>query len=257
MNLSVNEVYKLNEVKPGVLVLSVALIFGASGSIGKAIYQYFHERGSRVIGVGRSNDSNLKAYLMEWIAWTGSESQLNQELGIRLVDKKLDCVVWAQGMNFNDKISSFDSTKHLQMYEANVVFILKSLHAIMGGNFLAQNARLCIISSIWQNIARQEKLSYCVTKSALQGLVQSLTVDLGREGILVNAVLPGALDTPMTRSNLNSAQLENLESATPLKSLANLGDVAGLVHYLCSQDNTGITGQFIAADRGFSNARIL
>lgn len=237
--------------------MRVALIFGASGSIGKAICQQFHERGSRVIGVGRSNDPSLKAHPIEWISWTGSESQLNQKLAIRLADQKLDCVVWAQGMNFNDDINSFDSTMHLQMYDANVIFILKSLHTIMGGKFLAQNARLCIISSIWQNIARQEKLSYCVTKSALQGLVQSLTVDLGREGILVNAVLPGALDTPMTRSNLNSSQLENLESGTPLKSLANLGDVAGLVHYLCSQDNAGITGQFIAADRGFSNARIL
>jgi len=237
--------------------LRVALIFGASGSIGNALCRYFHERGSRVIGVGRSNASSVKDCLIEWVTWTGNESQLVQELNIRLEDVKIDCIVWAQGMNFNDEISSFDSTMHLQMYEANVVFILKSLQAIMGGNFLAQDARLCIISSIWQNIARQAKLSYCVTKSALQGLVQSLTVDLGKEGILINAVLPGALDTPMTRSNLNSAQLENLESATPLKSLANLEDVAGLVHYLCSQDNTGITGQFIAADRGFSNARIL
>ena len=237
--------------------MRVALIFGASGSIGDALCQYFLGRGTRVIGVGRSNYSGAKTFPMEWITWAGNESQLIKELGIRLVDKKLDCVVWAQGMNFNDEISSFDSTMHLRMYEANVVFILKSLQAIMGGNFLAQDARLCIISSIWQNIARQAKLSYCVTKSALQGLVQSLTVDLGKEGVLINAVLPGALDTPMTRSNLNSAQLENLESATPLKSLANLEDVAGLVHYLCSEDNTGITGQFIAADRGFSNARIL
>jgi NAD(P)-dependent dehydrogenase (short-subunit alcohol dehydrogenase family) len=160
-------------------------------------------------------------------------------------------------MNFNDEIGGFDSEKHLQMYEANVLFILRSLQVIMAGELLSQNARLCVISSIWQNIARQSKLSYCVTKSALQGLVQSLAIDLGRQGILINAVLPGALDTPMTRSNLNSAQLEKLESATPLQSLASLDDVTGLVYYLCSQNNTGITGQFISADRGFSYARIL
>jgi NAD(P)-dependent dehydrogenase (short-subunit alcohol dehydrogenase family) len=122
---------------------------------------------------------------------------------------------------------------------------------------LQEDARLCVISSIWQNIARQKKLSYCITKSALQGLVQSLSIDLGKHGKLINAVLPGALDTAMTKANLSQEQISLLESTTPLGSLPNLTDVTGLVAYLCSPQNTGITGQFIAADRGFSNARIL
>jgi Dehydrogenases with different specificities (related to short-chain alcohol dehydrogenases) len=65
-----------------------------------------------------------------------------------------------------------------------------------------------VISSIWQNIARQNKLSYCVTKAALQGLIQSLMIDLGSAGHLVNAVLPGVLDTQMTRNNLLAEQLQ-------------------------------------------------
>jgi NAD(P)-dependent dehydrogenase (short-subunit alcohol dehydrogenase family) len=124
-------------------------------------------------------------------------------------------------------------------------------------NSIADSARLCIISSIWQNIAKPNKLSYCITKSALQGLVQSLVVDLGGNGCLVNAVLPGALDTPMTRINLNETQLNALENMTPLGSLPTLNDVCNLVGFLCSQDNTGITGQFITADRGFTHARII
>ena len=143
------------------------------------------------------------------------------------------------------------------MYEANVTFILITLQTLLNHNLLKNDARLCVISSIWQNIARQKKLSYCITKSALQGLVQSLSIDLGKQGFLINAVLPGALDTAMTRSNLNSDQIHSLESSTPLQTLPNLTDVTGLVGYLCSKQNTGITGQFIAADRGFSNARIL
>jgi 3-oxoacyl-[acyl-carrier protein] reductase len=237
--------------------LSTALVFGASGSIGQAICIHLYEHGYRVIGAGRSSSAKSELQESNWAIWTGDEVEFSQDLNSKLPGAKLDCVVWAQGMNFNDEIGDFDSEKHLQMYEANVLFILRSLQVIMAGEMLSQNARLCIISSIWQNIARQSKLSYCVTKSALQGLVQSLAIDLGKQGILINAVLPGALDTPMTRSNLNSAQLEKLESATPLQSLASLDDVTGLVYYLCSQDNTGITGQFISADRGFSYARIL
>jgi NAD(P)-dependent dehydrogenase (short-subunit alcohol dehydrogenase family) len=74
---------------------------------------------------------------------------------------------------------------------------------------------------------------------------------------LVNAVLPGALDTPMTRQNLSAEQISSLSAATPLGSLPDLEDVTGMVEFLCSEKNTGITGQFIAADRGFSNARFV
>lgn len=237
--------------------MRTALVFGASGSIGHAICSHFRERGYRVIGSGRSNFAQSDSQSSEWVVWTEDGAKFSQDLNSILPGEKLDCVVWAQGMNFNDEINDFDSDKHLQMYEANVLFILRSLRAIVSADLLPQNARLCIISSIWQNIARQSKLSYCVTKSALQGLVQSLAIDLGKQRILINAVLPGALDTPMTKLNLNSAQLEKLEFATPLQSLASLEDVTGLTYYLCSQNNTGITGQFISADRGFSHARIL
>jgi hypothetical protein len=165
--------------------------------------------------------------------------------------------VWAQGTNCSDDIETFDLAVHQEMYAANVTYILVSLQELLRHGLLAPGARLCVISSIWQNIARQRKLSYCVTKSALQGLVQSLAVDLGRLGYVINAVLPGALDTPMTRANLSADQIQALEEMTPLRHLPELDDVCNLVEFLCSAGNTGITGQFIAADRGFSNARIL
>jgi NAD(P)-dependent dehydrogenase (short-subunit alcohol dehydrogenase family) len=146
---------------------------------------------------------------------------------------------------------------HRDMYEANVGYILKSLQALLQADLLAPSARLCVISSIWQNLARQNKLSYSITKAALQGLVNSLSVDLGTSGILINAVLPGAIDTPMTHKNLTIEQIESIKKESPLGTLATLDDVAKLVYFLCSDNNIGITGQFIAADRGFSHARIL
>ena len=233
-------------------VLKTVIVFGASGSIGQALCIYFKKQGSHVIGVGRADNAEHSI-----IKWSGDAQALSDSIKSILGDTKIDAVVWAQGMNFNDDIDSFDLNEHLKMYEANVTYILSTLKALMTFNSLQKNARLCVISSIWQNIARQNKLSYCITKSALQGLVQSLSVDLGKQGKLINAVLPGALDTVMTRTNLSQEQISLLESITPLGSLPNLTDVTGLVAYLCSPQNTGITGQFIAADRGFSNARIL
>ena len=232
--------------------MRTGIVFGASGSIGQAICAHFEEQKYLVIGVGRSESAEHSI-----IKWDGNAKALSIDIRSLLGNTKVDAVVWAQGINFNDDIYTFDLSEHLKMYEANVTYILSTLKALIDFDLLQEDARLCVISSIWQNIARQNKLSYCITKSALQGLVQSLSIDLGKQGKLVNAVLPGALDTVMTRANLSQEQITRLESISPLGSLPNLTDVTSLAAYLCSPQNTGITGQFIAADRGFSNARIL
>ena len=232
-----------------------ALIFGASGQIGSDICSYFYSKGALVTGVLRKEDSVDRAF--KTIIFNKNNKEFSDSLKKQLKDNKLDSIIWSQGINFNDNISDFNILKNIEMYEVNVLYILSTLKILMEENFLSCNAKLCIVSSIWQNIAKQQKLSYCITKSALQGLVQSLCIDLGKRGMLVNAVLPGALDTNMTRANLSSGQIQKLESETPLGSLPQMNDVTGLIYFLCSSNNTGITGQFIAADRGFSNVKII
>lgn len=231
------------------------LVFGATGSIGSAICKSFLADGYQVTAVSRRPIQENISDKCNWIEWNVDSKKEFAFVGVH--DQSVEAVVWAHGMNINDSILDFDLNQHMQMYEANVTSILISLQTLVSKNLLAPNARLCIISSIWQNLARQNKLSYCVTKSALQGLVQSLAIDLGKNGVLVNAVLPGALDTPMTRSNLSAEQITKLEELTPTGSLATLEDICGLIKFLCSSSNTGITGQFIKADRGFSHARII
>ena len=236
--------------------MRVALVFGASGSIGGSICARLQKQGELVIGSGRS-ECPAEFTSSSWAQWNQNDHSFIKQLEENLADSRIDSVVWAQGINFNDQIEVFNLSNHLKMYEANVTFILTTLQLLLTKKLLSKNAKLCVISSIWQNIARQNKLSYCITKSALQGLIQSLSIDLGKSGILINAVLPGALDSDMTRKNLSSEQIHQLEASTPLQSLPDLSDVTGLVSYLCSSSNTGITGQFVAADRGFSHARIL
>lgn len=232
------------------------VIFGASGAIGRALCAYFLEKDYLVTAISRSgivpNESLSGA---NWFSWDAPDSAgifpaLNDVL-------QFNAVVWAQGANCSDDVYTFDLKLHESLYAANVTYILVALQLLLRHNLLASSARLCIISSIWQNLARQNKLSYCTTKSALQGLVRSLAVDLGSSGFLVNAVLPGAVDTPMTRANLSDGQIRRIEAVTPLESLPSLNEVCLAVGFLCSQANTGITGQFVEVDRGFSYARIV
>lgn len=224
------------------------LLLGASGAIGGAVRQTFMAHSWDVIGVTRGQ---VPEHCQ--VSWNPLDrnSSLPKELG------PFDAVCWAQGKNGNDSIYSFDEASHREMYEANVIFVLSSLNYLVKNNLLTKPARLCVISSIWQELARQNKLSYGVSKSALKGLILSLANDMGVDGHLVNAVLPGALDTPMTHQNLSEKQLGAVISSTQFGRLTALQDVANTTYFLCSPENTGVTGQFIKVDLGYSDVRII
>lgn len=230
------------------------IVFGGSGAIGRAVCDHLLGKAWEVWATNRSGITPPDA--PDGVTWLPCDAAAKDGLS-RLANapERFDAVVWAQGRNLADDVRTVDFDAHNALYQSNVVFILKTLKLLLANERLNKPARLCVISSIWQNIARSTKLSYCITKSALQGLVQSAATDLGPEGHLINAVLPGALDTPMTRANLTAQQIAALEGAAPLGRLPSLSDVCGLVEFLCSPSNTGITGQFVAADAGFSHVR--
>jgi len=231
------------------------LVFGASGAIGSSMVSRFIQNDWEVVAVSRSGSVSV-APALTTIAYDplalppGSDKLL--DTGVPYA-----AVCWAQGRNASDNVHNVNLEENLAVYQANCLYIVATLKILLEQHLLAPRARLCIISSIWQNLARQDKLSYCMSKAALQGLVLSASADLAKDGILINAILPGALDTPMTRQNVAAEQLQKLSSATYFNKLSALEDVSNLAFFLCSAQNTGITGQFIAADLGFSHVRLL
>jgi 3-oxoacyl-[acyl-carrier protein] reductase len=230
---------------------SKLLLFGGSGSIGSEVTSFFRKKGWDVYIVSRKESSD--PFYLQWDPCSHKNEPKVIE-NLKLIGS-IDAVCWTQGMNLNDSIYDFDLSSHEQMYRVNVVYILNSLKLLLDVGVLNKPTRFCIVSSIWQSISRQNKLSYSVTKSALQGLVLSACNDLARDGHLINAVLPGALETPMTRANLSEDQIKSFESATQFGRLAEIGDVANAVYTLCSEINTGVTGNFVTVDLGYSHVR--
>lgn len=226
------------------------LLFGGGGAVGSAIRQVFEQRDSSVTATGRRETADGKLVKFDPFGPAFDQSVLDRFA-------PFDAVCWAQGANLNDSVYDVDPEKHLELYRANVLFNIVTLRMLLTRGLLRPPARLCVISSIWQKLARQNKLSYSVSKAALQGFVLSAAADVAKDGHLINAVLPGALDTPMTHRNLTAAQVTALSNATLFGRLPDLDAVANLVLFLCSAENAGITGQFIAVDLGFSGVRIV
>ncbi len=221
-----------------------ALVFGASGALGSAVCRRLEADQVDVVRVTRQ-----AAQQPGWL------SAGQPDWALHLEPRSVKRVVWAHGVNAEGSIKDSGVDQLQSLFEANVLFIAQTLRTLLDRDVLAPPARLVIVSSVWQNVARDRKLAYVTTKAALAGLVRSLVADLGEAGISVNAVLPGVVDTPMTREFLTLEQIQGLERDTPMGSLVTADEVASTCAWLSSPMSAGVNGQFVNVDGGWSEVR--
>ena len=222
------------------------LILGATGSIGSALVDGLHLQGFTVWRVARSLTTDIDEYLLNL-------NDFLQDIdGVCGLLPEFCSVVFAQGANLADDIANFNKEAHKTIYDANVLVILDTVSLLISRDLIVDPASICIVSSIWQDMSRNNKLSYSISKSALKGVVLSLVADLSKRGVRVNAVLPGPIDNPMTRSNLTRSQIARFVSESPSGELSKLSSVVNTVIWLVSPLSDGITGNFIRVDSGAS-----
>lgn len=222
--------------------MSRALVFGGTGALGSAIVDELRGAGWTVEVAGRS-------------ARDGVTVDLSDEGWARSLSAPVDAVVWAQGENTSGTVLDAADEDYARLYDANVIFIPRTLKALVAAGALASPGRGVIVSSVWQITARANKAAYVASKAALAGLVPAMATDLAQHGFAVNGVLPGVIDTPMTRANLTPQQLEGVQSETIGGALATPRDVAAAVAWLADPRAAGINAQWIAVDHGWSAVR--
>jgi NAD(P)-dependent dehydrogenase (short-subunit alcohol dehydrogenase family) len=111
--------------------------------------------------------------------------------------------------------------------------------------------------SIWGGVGSAGSTAYCVSKGAVHQLTRALALDHVEQGIRVNAVAPGEVDTPMLASQRaappSRADLQALADATiPMKRLAQPEEIARVVVFLASDDASYITGEIVHVDAGYT-----
>jgi NAD(P)-dependent dehydrogenase (short-subunit alcohol dehydrogenase family) len=218
-----------------------ALIFGAQGSIGNYIFEQFKIEGVETIGTTTNIDKITNDIICVDI------NNFNNLLTI----ENLDIIVWTQGYNFNDNINNFDAENFDTIMNANVKFILVTMNFLLKNNKINNNAKMVIVSSIWEELTRENKLSYSISKAALSGLVKNVAYDLSSKNILINNVLPGVIDNEMSQKILLPEQFNYIKNYMHFERLVTLNDVYKTIKFLTTE-NSGITGQSIKVDLGFT-----
>jgi 3-oxoacyl-[acyl-carrier protein] reductase len=211
------------------------LVFGATGSIGAKCVKSLLQCGTVI--QGERNFESLVSKIDE-ISF-------------------FDAVIWAQGVNDSDSIVDFEVDDFQAVLHANLIFILETTNKLLKINKINSGSQLVVISSVWSQISRPNKLSYSISKAAVSAAVRSMATDLGPRGIQVNAIAPGPIESPMTRKNLSPEQIAALTEQTPLKRLVTLTEIAEIAALFANGQMSGVSGQEIIVDGGWSVSKLV
>jgi 3-oxoacyl-[acyl-carrier protein] reductase len=110
--------------------------------------------------------------------------------------------------------------------------------------------RIVHIASTNGLAAEPEFAHYNASKAALISLAKTMAIELAPYGVLVNAIAPGWVRTPLSEEYIGSLSEAQLRRISPLKRAATPDEIAGAVAFLCSDDATYLTGETIAVDGG-------
>ncbi len=243
--------------------MSVVLVTGASSGIGAAIAIAFADAGWEVMAAGRDEGRLAEvADVSESIAtWSGelSASEDCDELIADTIDEfgSLDCLVNSAGILLRGSATETtdDDWRDTMSVNLDVPFYL-SRAAIP---HLRETAGSIVnISSYWGLSAGKRTTAYATSKGALNMLTKAMAKDYAADGIRINAICPGGVDTPMLAGGAGAAKmevdefLEEVATYSPNGRIATPEEVATLVLFLAGDAATHITGTAIPIDGGLA-----
>ncbi|WP_170569799.1 SDR family NAD(P)-dependent oxidoreductase [Ruegeria atlantica] len=250
----------------------IALVTGARGGIGRAIVARFLREGATVFAADLTPEGSLDQHDDDGSHFV--KLDVTQEADaiaamdhVRAAHGKLDILVNAAGIEIEKTVEETTLEEWNQSFAVNSTgTFLTSKYAIPLMREAAKSgnsASLINFGSYDGFIADPGLAAYCATKGAVHALTRAMACDHGPEGIRVNAICPGYIDTPMLQSFFNGdgsggggGNIETLQKAVrdvhPMRTYGTPEDIANLVNWLASDEARYASGQLWVLDGGLS-----
>jgi 3-oxoacyl-[acyl-carrier protein] reductase len=239
----------------------VAVVTGASKGIGAAIAQELAKDGASVIVNYSSSGQQAEAVVAKIKAAGGKAKSVRADVSQpgeakQLIDTavsefgRVDILVNNAAVYDFLPLEQVTEAHFDRMFNLNVKGLLFTTQAAAGA-FGDRGGSIINIGSMASQTPPPGSVVYSATKGALDVITKGLAAELGPKKILVNAVLPGPVETEGAQSMDNWDQFKNmLVPRTPLGRVGQPRDIATVVSFLASDDAGWITGQIISAAGG-------
>jgi len=223
---------------------AVALVTGAAGAIGHAVCALLEAEGVRVIGLDVAKGTG---HVHCDVTDRGQVDELVESVSTE--HGGIDLLVHCAGITRDRVLWKLEDEEWRSVMSVNLDSAFILLRAAAPHLRRSDRASVVMISSINGERGKLGQANYAASKAGLIGLAKSAARELGRDGVRVNVIAPGFIETAMT-ADLPAEVKQQSIAETVLGRAGQPDDVAGAVVFLCSRMARHVTGQVLRVDGG-------
>ncbi|WP_142828426.1 glucose 1-dehydrogenase [Planococcus soli] len=233
----------------------VAIITGGAGGMGASYAKRFLEEGANVVitdilekegrAVAEDLGGNIKFLehdVTKAAEWEKVVAETESSFG------PVSVLVNNAGIALLKSIDQMTEAQYRRVIDINQVSVFLGMKYVLPSMRKAEHGSIINISSISGLRGNSDSIAYDASKFAVTGMTKSAAIEFGKEGIRVNSVHPGIIETPMIRKS----RVSQLAKKIPLQRTAQPVEVSNLVVYLASDESNYATGSEFVIDGGLT-----
>src|SRR5436190_15595510 len=239
-----------------------ALITGGGSGLGLGMARCFVKSAAKVVLVGRREEELRKACDELGAAASYVSQDITQlERAAELVERAekasggpISILVNNAGIHLKKPAVETTPAEFANVLQTHVMAAQALTHAILPGMIERKHGNILFTASMASLFALPLVMDYSAAMSAYLGMVRTLAAELGTQGIRVNAIAPGWIDSPMLKKTVynDPKRMEKILSRTPMNRFGDADDIGWAAVYLCSPAAKFITGIMLPVDGGVS-----
>lgn len=239
-----------------------AVITGASSGMGAACAREFAKAGYKVVVAGRNAArSHQVAKEIEADApMVGDIADISfcRSLIDAAVSRygRIDALINAAGIIARSGAAETTDEQWKRVLDVNLGGVFYTCRSALPVMKRQGNGAIVNFGSIWGDVASAGVAAYCASKGAVHNLTRAMALEHAKDGVRINAICPGEVNTPMLQTErkepVTPQLLDAIAQTVPMGRLADPAEIARVVLFMASDAASYMTGSMITVDAGFT-----